>query len=268
MHRIQSLNSHFEPVLAARKKGKPTDNVWESMNLDVHLRPEVVQKRKAVEKLMKENYVDINKHVISTEHPAWMVPKIQALNINGLQIKDFGGPGFTNLEAGAVIMEMAKYDASIATLVLVHNAIGQMCVECLGDEEQRRRILPETMNMDKIICFGLTEPDYGSDASSLKTTAAKVDGGYLLNGEKTWIGNSTISDYIVIWARNMADGDRVQAFIVTKGSRGLKIEKIENKYSLRIVQNGHIELKDVFVPDNNKLTKSKDFKTGTSLMLE
>ena len=130
---------------------------------------------------------------------------------------------------------MAKYDASIATFYFVHNAIGQCVVDALGDEEQRKRVLTETMNMDRFICFGLTEPDYGSDATSLMTTATKVEGGYLLNGQKRWIGNATFADYITVWARNPAEDGNVQGFLVTKGSAGLKTSKIENKYSLRMV---------------------------------
>jgi len=91
------------------------------------------------------------------------------------------------------------------------------------------------MNMDKFICFGLTEPNNGSDASGLKTTATKVEGGYLLNGQKRWIGNATFADYIVIWARNANEGNNIQAFLATKGTKGLKTSKIENKYSLRII---------------------------------
>ena len=91
------------------------------------------------------------------------------------------------------------------------------------------------MAMKKIICFGLTEPDYGSDATSLKTTARKVDGGWILNGKKKWIGNATFADYIVIWARNEEKQGKVQGFIVDKGSAGLTTTKIENKYSLRMV---------------------------------
>lgn len=174
----------------------------------------------------------------------------------------------TNVEVGAICMELAKKDASIATFVAVHNAIGTSVVEHLGDYEQRKRVLTEAVNMDKICCFGLTEPNYGSDATSLKTTAVKTEGGYILNGQKRWIGNATFADYIVVWAKNQAEGGNIQAFLVTKGSKGLKTSKIEAKYSLRIVQNADIELKDVFVPDHNKLAKSKDFATGTNAILE
>lgn len=104
---------------------------------------------------------------------------------------------------------MAKRDASIATFVLVHNAIGTNVISCLGDEEQRARLLKESLNMDQVCCFGLTEPLNGSDASSIKTTATKVQGGYLINGEKRWIGNATFAGQICVWARNPDEGNNV-----------------------------------------------------------
>lgn len=106
----------------------------------------------------------------------------------------------TTMELGSIAFELAKKDASIATFVLVHNSIGTAVVDALGDEEQRERILTETINMDRFICFGLTEPNYGSDATGLKTVAKRVKGGYLLTGQKRWIGNATFADYIIIWA--------------------------------------------------------------------
>jgi alkylation response protein AidB-like acyl-CoA dehydrogenase len=141
-------------------------------------------------------------------------------------------------------------------------------VDALGNAEQRQRILGDTINMDKYICFGLTEPLNGSDASGLQTSVKKVDGGYLVTGQKRWIGNATFADYINVWARNPDDGNKIQCFVVTKGSKGLITEKIENKYSLRIVQNTDITMKDVFVPEHNKLEHAKDFQTGTNAVLE
>ena len=114
----------------------------------------------------------------------------------------------------------------------------------------------------------MTEPDFGSDATSLRTTAKKVEGGYVINGEKRWIGNATFADYIIIWARNESEGGKIQGFLVEKGSKGLTTKKIENKYSLRIVQNADIKLEDVFVPEHNKLAKANDFATGTNKILE
>jgi alkylation response protein AidB-like acyl-CoA dehydrogenase len=196
-----------------------------------------------------------------------MIEKIKALGINGLTVKGYGSPGLTTLETGSLLLEMAKRDGSVATFFLVHNAIGMSVVEKLGDEEQKQRLLPAGIKFDRIMSFGLTEPLNGSDASGLKTTATKVEGGWKLNGEKRWIGNATIGDCIV-WARNASDGNKIQAFYVEKGSQGFNTKKIERKYSLRSVWNADIKLDNCFVPDKNKLTYAKDFATGTNAILE
>lgn len=157
---------------------------------------------------MDECYDKLEKHVEETSFPTWIVDKFRAIKINGLNIKDFGSPALNTCESGAIIYELAKRDGSIATFFLVHNAIGMAVVDKLGDEEQRKRILVPAMNFDKVLCFGLTEPLNGSDASGLKTTATKVEGGYKINGQKRWIGNATMGD-VIVWAQNSADGNRV-----------------------------------------------------------
>lgn len=166
----------------------------------------------------------------------YQVPQIAALGFNGFHIKDHGGPGLAPMDVAAICYELAKVDCSIGTFVIVHNSIGMAVIDYLGSEEQRARILPDCLALKKVCSFGLTEPDFGSDATSLKTTARKTDGGYIINGEKRWIGNATFADYIIVWARNEDEGGKIQAFVVTKGSKGLTTKKIENKYSLRMVQ--------------------------------
>ena len=115
--------------------------------------------------------------------------------------------------------------------------------------------------------FGLTEPLNGSDATGLQTSATKVEGGWILNGQKRWIGNATIGD-VCVWAKNKNDGDKIQCFYVEKGSKGFTPKKIKGKYSLRSVHNADINFENVFVPDKNKLTHAKDFATGTNAILE
>jgi alkylation response protein AidB-like acyl-CoA dehydrogenase len=94
-------------------------------------------------------------------------------------------------------------------MILVHNAIGTAVISELGDEEQRARLLKDSINMDKVACFGLTEPTNGSDASDLRTTATKTEGGWLLNGKKRWIGNAPFADYVTVWAKNAQDGNKI-----------------------------------------------------------
>ena len=115
----------------------------------------------------------------------------------------------SNFEVGVFAYTLARRDASIATFVMVHNSIGSCVVDALGDEDQKSRILSETINMHKFICFGLSEPENGSDATNLQTTATKCKDGYIINGSKRWIGNATFADYIVIWAKNKDDENRI-----------------------------------------------------------
>lgn len=235
------LNAHAAPQTqqapakaAPRKKAEPWTDVWAKMDFDSHMSKKAVEMRKATGKMMEEVYDKLEKHVDEASFPDWIVPHFRKLGINGLNIKGFGSPELNIFESGSMIYELAKRDGSIATFFLVHNAIGMAVVDTLGDDEQKKRILTPAMNFDKILCFGLTEPDNGSDASQLKTTATKVDGGWLLNGRKRWIGNATFGNPVV-WARNPSDGNRVQAFYVEQGQKGFNAKKIEGKYSLRIV---------------------------------
>jgi alkylation response protein AidB-like acyl-CoA dehydrogenase len=238
------------------------------LNGDSHLSEKGIALRKKTRELMTSLEKPLETYINKTEFPFELVPKLKELGINGYHIKDFGGPGLNSIEVGALCFELAKVDASIFTFLTVHNSIGMAVVDILGNEEQRARILPDGIAFKKILSFGLTEPDYGSDATSLKTTAKKVEGGYLLNGVKRWIGNATFADYIIVWAVNIDAGNKIQGFLVEKGSKGLSTKKIENKYALRMVQNADVFMDNVFVPEHNKLAKADDFATGTNKILE
>ena len=266
MERLTQMNGHFQPEHSAMKM-KPTLDVWESMKLDSYLRPHTIEKRKALRKFMEDNLSDLNEHYTRAEFPFHIKPKVQSLGINGLDIeKKYGGHEYKIVESGAFCLELAKKDLSLATFFCVHNAIGQKVVHMLGNEEQKARILPQTVNMDKICAFGLTEPNYGSDASSLQTTAKKVDGGWVLNGEKRWIGNASIADFIMVFAKNLDDGGKVQCFVLTKGTKGFTYDIIQNKFALRIVQNSHFKMENCFVPDNMKLEKATSFSAANDVL--
>jgi len=127
-----------------------------------------------------------------------------------------------------------------------------------GSEEQKQRYLPRLATCELTGCWALTEPGHGSDAAAMETTARKVDGGWVLNGFKRWIGNGTFADVTVVWARDTAS-KRVKAFVVEKGSKGHRATKIENKTALRCVQNADIVLEDCFVPDSCELPGARSF---------
>jgi alkylation response protein AidB-like acyl-CoA dehydrogenase len=132
--------------------------------------------------------------------------------------------------------EFARFDASMSTFMIVQNCLGMSVIDRCGGPDQRARFLPDLIALKKIACFGLTEPTHGSDATGLITVAKKTEGGFLLTGKKRWIGNGTFADNIIIWARNVDEGNKIQGFVVEKGSKGLSTAKIENKYSIRAVQ--------------------------------
>ena len=176
MQRLQMLDKHVQvdksPATTTAQKpkkprGKPVTNIWESMNLDQNLSPQAIQMRKNSANMMEEIYMDLIPHIDATTFPHFIVDKLRALGINGLQIKGYGSPGLRTVEAGAVIYELAKRDLSVATFMIAHNSIGASVVEALGDDEQKARILPAAINFDRILSFGLTEPLNGSDASAL-----------------------------------------------------------------------------------------------------
>jgi acyl-CoA oxidase len=152
------------------------------MNLDRFMSAGAIEKRKATAEVMERIRPRLNKHVEETSFPHWIIDELRPLKINGLDMVGYGSPGLATIEAGSICYELAKVDTSVSTFVLVHNGLGMAVIAALGDEEQKQRLLPAGVNFDKIFCFGLTEPQNGSDASNLKATARKVEGGYILNG--------------------------------------------------------------------------------------
>jgi acyl-CoA oxidase len=199
------------------------------------------------------------------EFPFHLIPKLAKLKVAGFTIEGYGCPGMSTVAAAMVVSEIARVDASMSTFIMVHTSLGMSTIAMLGSEEQKQRYLPSLARLETIACWGLTEPGYGSDASSLNTTAAKVEGGWILNGQKRWIGNSTFADVAVIFARSKVD-NQINGFIVKKGAPGYRAEKMENKIGLRCVQNGDITLQNVFVPDEDRLTGVNSFKDTNKVL--
>ena len=152
------------------------------------------------------------------EFPHHLIPKIAELGISGIDTPTIlGGKGLSTVDACACMYELARKDASIATFYLLHHSLGLYTIQKLASDELKERVLKDCVPLKKVMAWALTEPANGSDASSIETTATKVEGGYLLNGKKRWIGNATFSDYICVWARNLNEGGKIQCFLVSKG---------------------------------------------------
>ncbi|KAJ4704410.1 Acyl-coenzyme A oxidase 4, peroxisomal [Melia azedarach] len=193
------------------------------------------------------------------EFPFHVIPELGALRVAGGTIKGYGCPGLSITGAAISTAEIARVDASFATFILVHSSLAMLTIALCGSEAQKQKYLPSLAQLKTITCFGLTEPGYGSDASALKTTATKVEGGWILEGQKRWIGNAPFADVLVIFARNTTT-NQINGYIVKKDAPGLTATKIENKIALRIVQNGDILLKKVFVPDDDRLPDLNSFQ--------
>jgi len=192
---------------------------------------------------------------------------VKELGIGGLGMQGYGCPGGSLALLGFVQMEIARTDPSFATFVGVHNGLAMGSIYIDGSEEQKQKWLPPMARLEKIGCFGLTEPLVGSGASGgLLTTAKRDRDTWILNGEKRWIGNAPWCDVSIIWARDVAD-NQVKGFIVeNKTTPGFSVEKIEHKIALKVVQNGHITLKDVRVPEANRLQGGNSFRDTAKVL--
>ncbi|KAK8600016.1 hypothetical protein V6N13_060185 [Hibiscus sabdariffa] len=230
------------------------------------LRPEEQAVLKKVRECMEKEVAPIMaEYWEKAEFPFQIVPKLGALRIAGGTIKGYGCPGLSLTASCIAISEVARVDASCSTFILVHSSLAMLTIALCGSEEQKHKYLPSLAQLKTVACWALTEPDYGSDASSLKTTATKVEGGWILEGQKRWIGNSTFADVLVIFARNTTT-NQINGYLVKKGSPGLTATKIPNKIGLRIVQNGDILLKKVFVPDEDRLPGVNSFQDTSKVL--
>ncbi|KAK9811338.1 hypothetical protein WJX72_002092 [[Myrmecia] bisecta] len=199
------------------------------------------------------------------EFPHHLVPKLAKLNLGGATLKGYGCSGQSILSAAMTVIELARVDGSMSTFLMVHNSLTMLTIGLLGSEEQKQQLLPKMAALEWVGAWGLTEPSNGSDASALETTAKKVDGGWVLNGRKRWIGNATFAEVVVIWARNL-DTNQVNAFVVRKGTPGFTTSKIENKIALRCVQNADILMQDCFVADAARLPGVNNFQDTAKVL--
>ncbi|WP_350003690.1 acyl-CoA dehydrogenase family protein [Pseudarthrobacter sp. WHRI 8279] len=190
------------------------------------------------------------------EFPMDLIPKLADIDL----VSPVRRQGHSNLFAGLLHAEVTRADASIATFMGVHDGLFTGSIEALASQEQKDAWLPDVYSMKKIGAFGLTEPLGGSDvAGGTRTTARREGDSWILNGEKRWIGNATFSDWVVVYARDLAD-DKVKGFLVDTALDGFSASKIENKIALRTVQNADIKLDNVVVSDFFKLANANSFR--------
>ena len=185
-----------------------------------------------------------------TTDPA-IFPEMGQAGLLGVTVADeHGGAGASYVAYGLVAREIERIDSGYRSMASVQSSLVMFPIEAYGSEAQKRRYLPRLASGEWIGCFGLTEPDAGSDPAGMRTRARKVDGGYVLSGTKTWITNAPIADVFVVWAKSDAHGGKVRGFVLDKGTPGLSAPRIEGKLSLRASVTGGIVMEDVEVGED------------------
>ena len=220
-----------------------------------------------VRDFMEKNVAPVINHYWTREEfPHDLVPGLASLGIAGLACAGYECPGGSSLLDGMIAMELARTDPSIATFMGVHGGLAMGSIYLCGSQEQKQRWLPAMARMEKIGAFALTEPDVGSGVAGGLTTTARRDGDiWVLNGQKKWIGNATFADYVIVWARDVAD-NQVKGFVVERGAAGFHPEKMRNKIALRVVQNALITLDNVRVPEENRLEQATSFRDTAKVL--
>ena len=199
------------------------------------------------------------------ELPLDLVRRLGELGLVGDGIEGYGCPSMSTVAAGLIEMELSRGDGSLGVLLGVQAGLAMRSIAAFGSEEQKHRWLPRMARMQALGAFALTEPEHGSDSVALETSARQEGDEYVLDGAKRWIGNGSLADVVVVWARDTAD-ERVKAFLVERGTPGYEARVIEGKGSVRSVWQADIVLSDVRVPVSARLAGANSFKdTGKVL---
>src|SRR6478609_10180537 len=249
------------PVLAefAAPRAEPQFDWADPLLLDEALSEEERMVRDSAHAYCQENLfprvLEANRH---ERFDREIMDEMGALGFLGSTIEGYGCAGVNYVSYGLIAREVERVDSGYRSAFSVQSSLVMYPIWDFGSEAQREKYLPKLRSGEWVGCFGLTEPDAGSDPSSMRTRAKKVDGGYVLNGSKTWITNSPLADVLVIWAKD--DAGDIRGFVLERGMKGLSAPKIEGKFSLRASITGEIVMDEVFVPEANLLPNVKGLK--------
>ena len=242
-----------------KKLEKKTNNAFDYTD-PLRLKDQLTNEEKQIKNLSRDfankellpNIIKQNRH---EEYDKNLLQKLGKIGLLGAQIKGYGCAGVSSVAYGLIAKEIEAIDSSYRSSLSVQSSLVMQPIFDFGNENQKQKWLPELSKGNIIGCFGLTEPDHGSDPSSMQTKAKKVKGGYLLNGSKNWISNSPIADLFLIWAKD--EDNIIRGFILErKESNNIATPKIEGKFALRASPTGMIMLDNTFVPEENLLPKA------------
>jgi glutaryl-CoA dehydrogenase len=193
-----------------------------------------------------------------------MYKELGSLGVLGASIKGYGCAGANYVSYGLITRELERVDTSYRSGFSVQSSLSMYAIYKFGSESQKEHYLPEMAKGNLIGCFGLTEPDAGSDPGSMKSLAKKVTGGYKLNGSKTWITNAPVADVLIIWAKD--EQGVLRGFIAEKGDKGLATPYLRGKFALRASATGQIFMDDLFIPDERVLPEVQSFRAPFSCL--
>ena len=236
------------------------DNNWEDLlmfddQLTEHERMNSDNDREYCNKSLMPRILDANRN--ETFHPE-IYKEMGDLGILGASIKGYGCAGVGYVSYGLITREIERIDSSYRSAFSVQSSLAMYAIYKFGSEAQKDDLLPQMAAGDLIGCFGLTEPDAGSDPGSMTSNAKKVEGGYQLNGSKTWITNAPVADVFIIWAKD--EQGVLRGFIARKSFKGLDTKVLQGKFALRASITGQIFMSDVFIPDDHVLPLAQSFK--------
>jgi len=236
------------------------ENHWEDiLKLDAQLTEEERMIRDNVREYCKKSLMprilDANRNEIFHQE---IYKEMGELGILGASIKGYGCSGVGYVSYGLITRELERVDSSYRSAFSVQSSLAMYAIYKFGSEEQKEDLLPQMAAGNLIGCFGLTEPDAGSDPGSMASNAKKVEGGYQLNGSKTWITNAPVADVFIIWAKD--EQGVLRGFIAKKDFKGLDTKVLEGKFALRASITGQIFMSDVFIPDDHVLPLAQSFR--------
>jgi glutaryl-CoA dehydrogenase len=204
----------------------------------------------------------IPRHYREGKFPRQLIPTIAGMDLLGATLSGYGCPGMNNVAYGLALQELERGDSGLRSFVSVQSALVMFPISTFGSDAQKQKFLPALRTAEKIGCFGLTEPDFGSNPSGMKSRAVRKGDRYLLRGVKRWITNGTLADVALIWARADDAADEVCGFLVEKGTPGFSAVEMEGKLSLRASDTAELFLEDVQVPAENRLPRTEGIKSA------
>ena len=244
---------------------KKVDSTYDFYDIDSLLSDEEKMVRDSVRDWVEKRFLPVvNQHYRDETFPMELTAELAELGVFGANIDGYGCPGLNNVAYGLIMQELERGDSGLRSFVSVQGALVMYPILAFGTEEQRQEFLPKLASGEYIGCFGLTEPDHGSDPGSMKTRARRDGDNWIINGSKMWITNGTVSQIAIVWARD--EEGLVRGFIVDTDSEGFSAPKMKGKWSLRASITSELILDNVVVPDSRRLPNVTGLKGPLSCL--